>query len=70
MDKASETTTQSGERYVLKVPSTGFLLAGHMLDGLTFGRRERRASVASPSRSGFIMLSNAVRVLYPPKSLS
>jgi hypothetical protein len=69
MDKASETTTQSGERYVLKVPSKGFLLAGHMLDRLTFSRRERHASVDSPSRGSFLVLSNAIRVLYPPESL-
>lgn len=31
---------QSGEDYVLKVPSKGFFLAAHMLDGVTLGRRE------------------------------
>jgi len=31
---------QSGEDYVLKVPSKGFFLAAHMLDGVTFGRHE------------------------------
>lgn len=36
---------QSGEDYVLKVPSKGFFLVAHMLDGVTFGRREG----ASPS---------------------
>lgn len=31
---------QSGEHYVLKVPSKDFFLAEYMLDGQTFGRRE------------------------------
>jgi len=38
---------QSGEDYVLRVPSKGFFLAVYILDGLTFCRRKGASQVAA-----------------------
>ena len=53
---------QSGEDYVLKVPSKGFFLAKHMLDGVTFGRREG-ACLSRVLVAAFASLFNVVHKL-------
>jgi hypothetical protein len=60
---------QSGEDYVLKVPSKGFFLAVHILDGLTFDRREGASQVAatalrSRGSSGAIFMSELFELEY------
>ena len=60
---------QSGEDYVLRVPSKGFFLAVYILDGLTFGRREGASQVAatalrSRGSSGAMFISGLFKLGY------